>query len=146
MLSYTSSYIKFLGGLLSVTKSANSRKAYHKRWWKRNKDRINTTLRCKPEYRFQAMKLRCKKNRVRFDISFKNFLAKLKGGCYYCGANIMKEVGCGMDRSNNAIRSYTARNLVACCSDCNKIKSDRLTKNEMLVAMKAVVKYRRRNK
>lgn len=132
-----------------VTQSAEAKlrlQKRKKRWWAKNKDRIRQTLRCDPKYRYVALKLRCKRNKVRFGISYKNFVEKLRGGCYYCGANIMKEIGCGMDRWNNDNRNYTARNLVAACSDCNRVKNDRLTGPEMVVAMSAVNKFRKSKK
>lgn len=128
----------------STTNSAEKLRAYKKRWWKKNKNRMNNEVRAKPENRYKALKARAKREHRKFKLSFKVYLDKIKKGCYYCGADLMKEVGGNVDRRNNSIRDYTARNLVGCCADCNKIKSDRLTADEMVVAMKAVKRLRRR--
>lgn len=116
------------------------------KWWKANAKRIRTELRTKLEYRYNALKLRCRREGRKFKMSYKVYVDKMKKGCYYCGADISKEVGGGVDRRNNKNTNYYARNLVACCANCNKIKSDRLTEKEMLVAMKAVNKFRRSKK
>lgn len=130
----------------SATKSTKARQAYHAKWWAANKDRIKSALRTKLVYRYNALKLRCKREGLKFKLSYKVYVDKIKKNCYYCGASVRKEIGGGLDRRNNKIRDYTARNLVACCSNCNKIKSDRLTWQEMIVAMRAVNKYRKEKK
>jgi hypothetical protein len=122
------------------------RQKYTKKWWQKNKDRIRATLRSRPDYRYKSLKLRCKRDGLEFDISYPNYLKKIQGGCYYCGADVGNEIGGGMDRRNNNNRKYNARNLVCCCAPCNKIKSNQLTEKEMLVVMKALKKYRGRKK
>jgi hypothetical protein len=118
---------------------------YHKKWWAANKNRIRSELRTKLIYRYNALKLRCKREGLIFKISYKVYAKKIKSGCYYCGQSVANEIGGGVDRRNNDLRNYTARNLVCCCSDCNKIKSDRLNWREMKIAMTAVMEYRRNN-
>ena len=115
---------------------------YHKNWWQKNKDRIRKELRTSIPYRYKSLKLRCKREGLIFKISYKVYEKKIKGGCYYCGADVSNEIGGGVDRRNNKLRNYTARNLVCCCSDCNCIKSNRLTWQEMLVGMRAILEYR----
>jgi NAD-dependent SIR2 family protein deacetylase len=127
----------------ATNSTSESRRKRQAKWWKANAKRIREELRCKPEYRYQALKLRCKREKRKFSISFKTYLTKLKKGCIYCGASIMKEVGGGMDRLNNNNPNYFSRGLVPCCSSCNKVKSNQLSFNEMVVAMRAVNKYRR---
>lgn len=129
-----------------ATKSAKERQAYHAAYWEKHKARIRRDLRTKLEYRYNALKLRCKRQGVEFKISYKNYVEKIKKGCYYCGASVLKEIGGGVDRRNNLLRNYTARNLVCCCKFCNKIKSDVLLWDEMKVAMAAVINYRKSKK
>lgn len=129
-----------------TTKSAKKKRAYHAKYWAANKDRIRRDLRTKLEYRYNALKLRCKRQGVEFKISYKIYVAKILKGCYYCGSSVRKEIGGGVDRRNNNLRNYTARNLVACCAQCNKIKSNMLTADEMICAMRAVNKFRKLKK
>jgi 5-methylcytosine-specific restriction endonuclease McrA len=129
-----------------VTKSAKEKKAYHAKYWAANKKRIRRDIRTKFSARYNALKLRCKRQGVEFKISYKVYIDKIKKGCYYCGQSIAKEIGGGVDRRNNNLRNYTARNLVACCAQCNKVKSNVLTWQEMICAMKAVIKFRKTKK
>lgn len=121
-----------------------NRTAYQKKWWAKNKKRINTELRTSLEYRYNSLKSRCKREKRKFNITFKTYKKKLNAGCFYCKADLSKEVGGGVDRINNLNRNYIARNLVACCASCNKIKSNQLTVGEMKAAMTAVLRYRKR--
>ena len=130
----------------SATKSeakALATKARKRRWWAKNKDRMNNVVRTQPLIRYNALKARAKREGRKFSMSFETYLDKLKKGCYYCKSDLMKERGGNVDRTNNDNPNYTSRGLVGCCSDCNKIKSDRLSKDEMRVAMKAVIKFRK---
>jgi hypothetical protein len=47
-----------------------------------------------------------------------------------------------LDRKDNSL-GYSKENCVVCCTSCNMIKRDLLTHDEMLVAMKAVLEYRK---
>lgn len=127
---------------MTATNSADKTRLRKRKWWAKNKKHIRK-LRTSPRYRYSSLQTRCKRENRVFSISYKTYVKKLTAGCYYCGADMSDEIGGGMDRRNNNNPKYTARNLVACCSDCNKVKSDRLTEQEMLVAMKAVNKYRK---
>lgn len=127
-----------------MTNSAERLKALKRRWWKKNKHRMNTEIRAKLINRFNALQARCKRQKVKFNISYKSYCDKIKAGCYYCGASLMKEVGGNVDRMNNDLRDYTSRNLIGCCANCNKIKSDRLNVDEMKIGMTAIVKYRKK--
>lgn len=128
---------------MAATGSAIRRKELQRKWWAKNKKHIRK-LRTTPKYRYNSLKIRCQREGLVFTISYKNYLKKLLDGCYYCGVDISKEIGGGMDRRNNKNRKYTAKNLVACCAMCNKIKSNQLTEKEMLIVMKALNKYRKK--
>lgn len=127
-------------------KLKTSKAAYYKKWWARNRDRVNKTLKTTLVYRYRSLKARCKRENRRFSISFKRYKEMILAGCYYCGADLSKEVGGGVDRLNNSNRNYFTRGVVACCKICNKVKSDQLSPQEMLVAMKAIKQYRKGKK
>jgi hypothetical protein len=63
-------------------------------------------------------------------------------GCTYCSKNLFEEKGCSLDRLNNDL-GYTVENVVPCCGNCNTVRSDVLTHEEMKIAMTAVLNYRR---
>ena len=62
-------------------------------------------------------------------------------GCSYCGKDVLIEKGCSLDRLDNSL-GYLLSNVVTCCGDCNTIKSDILTFDEMKVAMRAILDFR----
>lgn len=127
----------------TAANTAEALKARKRRWWKKNKDRMNNEVRAKPENRYNALKARARREKRRFQLTYAKYLEKIEAGCYYCGADLMDEVGGNVDRKNNDNRNYISQNLVGCCANCNKIKSDRLTAKEMKVGMRAIVRYRK---
>lgn len=56
--------------------------------------------------------------------------------CTYC-TGPLPLYGSGLDRLDNG-RGYEAGNVVACCSDCNDVRSVRFTHREMLVIGQAI--------
>jgi|ERR1035441_520809 5-methylcytosine-specific restriction endonuclease McrA len=76
-----------------------------------------------------------------FNISLEQHIEILKHPCAYCDGPLNKG-GSGLDRKDTS-KSYILDNVVPCCYSCNKIKSDELSYEEMLVAMEAILKLRR---
>lgn len=86
-----------------------------------------------------------------FELSEEEFKTLTKANCAYCGIepfqiskNKTEKVLYyynGIDRKDNN-DGYTTTNSVSCCGTCNDIKGQNLTYNEMLEAMKAILKYR----
>lgn len=69
--------------------------------------------------------------------------------CIYCGKNVKwrphrnkQSAAINLDRKDSN-RGYTTDNCVVCCGECNLVKNNILTHDEMLVAMKAVLEYRK---
>jgi len=75
-------------------------------------------------------------------ISYEKCLELWATGCSYCAKNIEIEKGCSLDRLDNSL-GYTEDNVVPCCGNCNTIKSDILTFNEMRIAMAAIIQFRK---
>jgi hypothetical protein len=61
--------------------------------------------------------------------------------CVYCGS-LIRGIGSGLDRINNS-KGYIIDNVNPCCGTCNDIRGDNLTVEEMKVAMRAVLDYRK---
>lgn len=84
-----------------------------------------------------------KKYGVTVEITFEEFLEIIEPRkCHYCGKELFysertREWGKvnsrahQLDRKNNSI-GYRKDNLVCCCWDCNRVKSDRFTYEEFL--------------
>ena len=64
-----------------------------------------------------------------------------RGRCVYCSGPL-SPTGHGLDRKN-ANRGYTLDNVVPCCVTCNRIKNRYLSHEEMVAAMRAVLRVRR---
>lgn len=61
--------------------------------------------------------------------------------CTYCG---IKDAPIGCDRIDNS-RGHTMDNVVPCCTECNLLRGDRFTPEEMQIIGKAVAKvYKKR--
>ena len=73
--------------------------------------------------------------------------------CIYCYAHINRTPYSICDGKYNSrayfldrkdhLKGYSKENCVVCCTSCNKIRSNLLTHDEMIVAMKAVLEYRK---
>lgn len=85
----------------------------------------------------------CRRKNIKFEIAFDLFQELIHQNCHYCGrrpSNRRKGRGTkantsmryqGVDRKNNLL-GYFPENLVPCCQECNQIKSDILSYEEML--------------
>lgn len=90
---------------------------------------------------------RCRKRGVAWELSFEQVRSLIFSPCEYClipPSNIQRGhlPTSGIDRKDN-LRGYWPDNCVACCKTCNAVKSSLLTHEEMKVAMRAIVEYRR---
>jgi len=93
-------------------------------------------------YKCQASK----KNRE-FTLTFEEFDALTKEGCFYCGArdSIVRKkrnsqyAGNGVDRKDNA-KGYVIGNAVSCCRICNHMKYN-MTVEEFVAACRSVVQH-----
>ncbi len=89
---------------------------------------------------------RCIRDNLYWGISLDEFKELTAQKCHYCQkppANCYRKVFVynGLDRKNNSA-GYSLSNVVPCCRDCNYMKGDQLSYEEMLVAMTAVVNLR----
>ena len=78
------------------------------------------------------------------DILLGQYVKLLQQGCHYCGEGLENSTKSGLDRINNS-KGYTLDNVLPCCGACNQIRGDNLTVQEMEVAMKAILDYRKMN-
>ena len=74
---------------------------------------------CRPEGRYAKYRCSAKDKGFDFTLSLNRFLQIIEMPCNYCGAYPAH----GIDRLDNAA-GYHGANCVACCTLCNRMKSD----------------------
>lgn len=93
--------------------------------------------------RFQKLKFKCKHENRLLSISKEQFIHILDKPCSYCNKSLLNETGCSLDRIDNS-KDYLINNVIPCCGTCNQIRNNHLTYDEMKVAMKAVIEFRKK--
>lgn len=87
----------------------------------------------------------CRRKNVYWELSIEIFHKLTSSPCHYCKKpplQISKAYKYnGIDRMNPK-KGYTPDNCVPCCKECNWIKGDRLTTEEMQAVGEALVKFR----
>lgn len=94
-----------------------------------------------------------KRNKI-FELTKEQFKELTSQNCHYCNkqpSKIFYKKRCngayiynGIDRKDNT-KGYTLENSLPCCYECNTIKGEHLTYEEMKVAIAAILNYRRDN-
>lgn len=97
-----------------------------------------------PRDRFTRSRRRGEQRGFDWSISYADFQMLIVQICHYCNGPL-NETGVALDRKDNT-KGYILDNVVPCCFSCNKVKSDVLTYEEMVDAMKAVLIHRQRSK
>lgn len=87
--------------------------------------------------RYGHGKTRAKRAGLEWSLTKEQHAALLAKPCTYCGGGL-NDTGSGLDRMDNAL-GYTFNNVTPCCFQCNRIKCEFLTHDEMLAAMAAVM-------
>lgn len=79
---------------------------------------------------------------IDFQLTFEECCQLWKKGCHYCSATLLDKSGSSLDRRDNLL-GYDNNNVLPCCGDCNKVRNTVLSVEEMEIAMKAVINYRK---
>lgn len=92
-----------------------------------------------------------KKRNKNFQLTKEQFKILTSSNCHYCHKppfKIYYKEGCkgeyrfnGIDRKDNS-KGYTSENSLPCCWECNNIKSNTLSYEEMMVVAKALLDFR----
>lgn len=74
---------------------------------------------------FRVYKRGAKNRKYSFNLTFEQFLFIISQNCHYCNASPIGDsfLRNGVDRLNNKM-GYELKNVVPCCSICNKMKMD----------------------
>lgn len=95
-----------------------------------------------PEARYKRAKSDAAKKGMTFNLGQFIYIELISNPCHYCGKITMGiETAIGLDRIDNNY-GYEYMNVLPCCKTCNMIRSDKLTVEEMEVAMHAVLNFR----
>lgn len=99
------------------------------------------------EVRFRETKRLALNRELEFLLTFEEHCKFMDMPCFYCNdeMNAKSKTGSGLDRINNK-KGYTNKNVFPCCSICNSIRNNFLTVEETQVAIKAILKFRKKNK
>ncbi len=98
------------------------------------------TIRTLP-HRFNSSRSKAKGRELSWSIDFENYELLQQSGCFYCSENLLNKTSVGLDRINNDL-GYDLMNVLPCCGDCNKVRQDKLTVNEM-TEVRQLLKYLR---
>jgi hypothetical protein len=77
-----------------------------------------------------------------WSLNFAEYVMEISSGCFYCGADLLTIGGVSLDRIDNS-KGYTLDNVLPCCGNCNMIRGNKLTVEEMQHAMIAVLTVRK---
>jgi hypothetical protein len=62
--------------------------------------------------------------------------------CHYCEEPLQEKSGGGLDRKDSTLH-YTKDNVVPCCINCNRMKNNILSYDEMCYLMPLLLQYRK---
>jgi hypothetical protein len=111
-----------------------ARAEYERKRYIKNKDEILEYQRT-TKARFIFARSHSKHYKRDWSITFEEYENLLNRACFYCGSSILNQKGVGLDRIDNK-KGYLLNNVLPCCGDCNYIRQDLLTVEEMKVEWK----------
>lgn len=91
--------------------------------------------------RFLHSRGQAKSRGLLWDLTIEEYHALMNQNCIYCGS-VISHCGVGLDRIDNS-KGYSTDNVLPCCGSCNQMRNVHLTVEEMKVAMKSVLEYRK---
>lgn len=117
-----------------LKKRENFLKKYRKEYHKNNREEILKKLKRYSQTikgRFVAGKSIAKKRNMEWELSFEQYKLLIENSkCHYC-PNQLASTGYGLDRIDNRL-GYTFNNVVPCCGQCNMLRSNLITQQELV--------------
>ena len=92
--------------------------------------------------KYSVAKSSARINKKMFTLTLEEYSKLVTQPCVYCGISLLDECGVSLYRIINSA-GYQLGNVLPCCKNCNWIKGISLTVEEMRIAMKAVLLYRK---
>lgn len=94
--------------------------------------------------RFKALKGIARRRGFTYRLTMEQYIEIMgEQRCHYCQEDLSYSTGPSVDRCDSS-RGYVYGNLVACCSKCNLVKSNLLTKEEMCYIVKILRRKRKK--
>jgi len=91
-------------------------------------------------YKWNQLRKVARNRGININISFEEYENIRKRKCYYCGG-ILPHFGGGLDRIDNK-KGYEKNNILPCCTNCNLLKRDLVSSNEMKQIVNLLKKVR----
>jgi len=116
-----------------------------RKWKQNNKEKIkeyNDKTKFIVKRRYSGSKSQARRRKKDWNINFEDYSKLISKNCIYCKKSIKNKTGVGLDRLDNS-KGYVLSNVVTCCGDCNSIRGDKLTHEETIVVIEAVLKHRK---
>lgn len=126
----------------TVTTSLRAKKQYcSPKCRQYNENSFNRGSTPKKRYAIAKAAARRAKSKRSFSLTFEEYVEVNEGkDCYYCNGKVSRG-GTGMDRIDNE-GNYTFGNVVSCCGNCNRVRSNLLTQEETLQIIQLLKKIR----
>lgn len=114
----------------SLLKNPTSRKQSCLRYSASAKGRsVHQKYRSTPRGRWNCLRRQCKDRGLELKLSKEEYLEVIRDlHCSYCGGTLGP--GSGLDRLDNS-KGYSVSNVRTCCNDCNRLRQDRLSPEEL---------------
>jgi len=108
-----------------------------------NEDRLRRFTENPSHEKYLYAKSSCRLNKKPFMLTEEEYSEISSKPCFYCDLPVTS-YGIGLDRiDNDKSIGYTVDNVLPCCGDCNRLRGDRLTVEETVAAVKAVLELRK---
>lgn len=91
----------------------------------------NRRYRLSPHGRYSRAVTKAIARDVPFLLNFDEWSELVEQECAYC-AGALEPQGIGLDRLDNSL-GYVLGNVVPCCAECNRIRSNKYTPQEMIL-------------
>ena len=117
-----------------IKRRARDKKRYANPEWKRKKLAYLKAHRQTPRGKYLSYIKGAKERKLKFELTFENYLFITSQPCYYCGA----QEKIGIDRMNNSI-GYILSNSTSCCPTCNYMKKA-INKDQFIAHCQKIIK------
>lgn len=118
-------------GLCKIS-SLQRKKKYYKegRYTKRNRT-LDNKYKASIKGRFANLKKETKRRNLNLDLTIEQYQQIVLNSCFYDSSHLLPIYGTGLDRIDNNL-GYTLDNVVPCCYNCNRIRNDSMSHEEMI--------------
>jgi hypothetical protein len=99
----------------------------------------------RPHNRFKRAVKKAAKRELTWLLTLEEYTLLIKQPCHYCNNEFGTTVGMmatGLDRLDNS-RGYEMDNVVSCCYECNTMRSYILSPEELRIAVRSLIDYRK---